>query len=73
MLLVDDDRALLDVLSLALTEAGHDVRCAVDGLAALETLRDASIEMVVTDVNMPRLDGFALCKRLRAEGHRWRG
>ena len=70
VLLVDDDRSLLDVLSLAFGEAGHEPRIAADGLAALESIRAAPPELVVADVNMPRLDGFSLCRRLRESGDR---
>ncbi|MCA9584472.1 MAG: response regulator transcription factor [Myxococcales bacterium] len=68
VLLVDDDRELLDVLSLAMTEAGHEVDVAPDGAAGLERIAARAPAVLVTDVNMPRLDGFALCKRLRDEG-----
>jgi DNA-binding response OmpR family regulator len=68
VLLVDDDRELLDVLSLAMTEAGHEVEVAPDGAAGLERIAARAPAVLVTDVNMPRLDGFALCKRLRDEG-----
>ena len=65
LLLVDDDSQLLDVLSLATSEAGHDTRTAKDGLAALDEQRAWQPELIVADVNMPRLDGFSLCRRLR--------
>ncbi len=68
LLVVDDDRQLVDVLSLALGEAGHEVRVAFDGLSAMEATKTAPPELIVSDVNMPRLDGFALCKRLREAG-----
>jgi len=68
ILLVDDDEALLDVLTMAFADAGHDVESAEDGLAALERIKRAAVDAIVTDVNMPRLDGFALCKRLREAG-----
>lgn len=69
LLLVDDDGELLDVLALAFAEAGHDVTVAKDGAEAWARLAAApQTELVVTDVNMPRLDGFALCRKARAEG-----
>ena len=68
ILVVDDDRQLLDVLSLGLAEAGHIVRTAQDGLEALDFVEKSAPEVLVADVNMPRLDGFALCKRLREAG-----
>ncbi|NOU28049.1 MAG: response regulator transcription factor [Polyangiaceae bacterium] len=71
LLLVDDDGELLDVLALAFAEAGHDVTVAKDGAEAwarLTTAPRGELDLLVSDVNMPRLDGFALCRKLRAEG-----
>ena len=67
LLLVDDDPSLLDVLALACEDEGHEVLTACDGLEALD--RVAGVDLVISDVNMPRLDGFGLCRRLRAAGH----
>jgi DNA-binding response OmpR family regulator len=67
LLLVDDDRQLLEVLSIALEEAGHEIETASDGLAALDAIKKRPA-LVVADVNMPRLDGFALCRKLREAG-----
>jgi DNA-binding response OmpR family regulator len=68
IVLVDDDSALLDVLKLSFEEGGYDVDTASDGVDALAKIRRSSPELVVCDVNLPRLDGFALCRALRAEG-----
>jgi DNA-binding response OmpR family regulator len=68
ILLVDDDAGLLAVLTLAFGDAGHEVVCAGDGRAALVRLERGDIELLVTDVNMPELDGFALVRTLRARG-----
>jgi len=68
ILLVDDDEALHDVLAMAFGDAGHVVVSAKDGVAALEVIRREPPDAIVTDVNMPRLDGFALCRRLRDAG-----
>lgn len=68
VLLVDDDAALLDVLALAFEEAGHEVVRASDGRAALESIRARAPQVLVSDVNMPHVDGFALCRRLREQG-----
>lgn len=68
VLLIDDDPSLLDVLAMAFEDAGHDVRTALDGEAGLRELDGESADLVVTDVNMPRLDGFSLCRELRARG-----
>jgi len=68
LLLVDDDAALRDALSLAFGDAGHDPVCAESGVEALEKLGREPFDLVVSDVNMPKLDGFALCRKMRASG-----
>ncbi|WP_437806462.1 response regulator transcription factor [Sorangium sp. So ce1078] len=68
ILLVDDDASLLEVLALAFEEAGHATLSARDGTAALALLRKERPEAVICDVNMPGLDGFSLCRRLREQG-----
>lgn len=65
VLLIDDDQNLLDVVSLALEDGGHRVRRASDGLEGLEAILSRVPDLIVSDVNMPGLDGFALCRRLR--------
>jgi DNA-binding response OmpR family regulator len=52
---------------LVLEEAGFQVTIAVDGEAAWEVLRQNAIDMVVSDIDMPRLDGFELCVRVKAD------
>ncbi|MFO0641145.1 MAG: response regulator transcription factor [Polyangiaceae bacterium] len=69
VLLVDDDPSLLDVLSLAFTDAGHDVVTAADGKAGLALVERGGLDLVVTDVNLPHMDGFSLVRELRAKGH----
>jgi DNA-binding response OmpR family regulator len=70
VLFIDDDRSLLDVLSLAFEEAGYTVDTAADGRAGLAAIDARRPDAVVSDVNMPGLDGFALCRTLRAKGDR---
>jgi DNA-binding response OmpR family regulator len=65
ILLIDDDPALLDVLSLAFEDAGHEVVRARDGAAGLSLFSGGGAEVIVSDVNMPGVDGFTLCRRLR--------
>jgi DNA-binding response OmpR family regulator len=69
ILLVDDDEALLAVLQLAFGEAGHEVIVARDGRVGLALAERESPALLVTDVNMPKLDGFALVRTLRERGH----
>jgi DNA-binding response OmpR family regulator len=64
-LVVDDDRVLADVLAFTLRREGFQVIQAYDGEAALERWAEHQPDLIVLDVNMPRLDGFAVCKRIR--------
>ncbi len=68
VLLVDDDAPLLDMLALAFEDEGYGVVTAAEGAAALQLASREPPDLVVTDVNMPVLDGFALCRRLREQG-----
>jgi DNA-binding response OmpR family regulator len=68
LLLIDDDPSLLEVLTLAFEDAGHTVQTALDGAAGLRVLGAGGVELVVSDVNMPLVDGFALCRKLRQSG-----
>jgi DNA-binding response OmpR family regulator len=65
ILLVDDDPALLDVVAMAFEDAGFAVETAGDGISAMAAVNRQRPDLVVTDVNMPRLDGLGLCRRLR--------
>jgi DNA-binding response OmpR family regulator len=66
VLLIDDDPALLDALCMGFEDAGHEVLCARDGSEGLRRIDADRPELVVSDVNMPGIDGFTLCRRLRA-------
>ena len=65
VLLVDDDPAMLRILSKWLAKAGYPVRTAVDGQEALEAIELECPDFLVTDWEMPRLDGLELCRRAR--------
>jgi two-component system, OmpR family, response regulator MprA len=65
LLVVDDDPALARTLRRALGVEGYDVECAGDGAEALQRLSGARFDAVVLDVSMPRLDGLAVCRRMR--------
>jgi len=70
ILLVEDDRALADGLSYNLDRAGYRVLRAADGSAGLALARREPPELVVLDVMLPGLDGFAFLERLRGGGSR---
>jgi DNA-binding NtrC family response regulator len=66
VLVVDDEAAVRFSLREILQAAGHDVREAEDGLTALATLEAAPVDLVISDLRMPGLDGLALLERVRA-------
>ena len=67
ILVVDDEPAVLRVLVTRLQLAGYRVMSAEDGEEALEVFHREQPDLVVLDVMLPKLDGFAVCRRLRAE------
>lgn len=68
VLVVDDEPAVNDLICDALRLSGFRTHSAPDGLAALQFLRTTSVDLVVLDINMPRVDGFETLTRLRAAG-----
>ncbi|MFO7741395.1 MAG: response regulator transcription factor [Anaerolineae bacterium] len=66
-LIVDDDPVLADLLAFTLRREGFQVLQARDGEAALRRWTEEEPDIIVLDVNMPRLDGFAVCRRIRAQ------
>lgn len=66
ILVVDDDPSIREILSIQLTRLGYEVTTAGDGAEAVESFRDAAPEAILMDLMMPRLDGLAACRRIRA-------
>lgn len=71
VLAIDDSRTIREMLSTSLTEAGFTVHLAVDGRDGLDRLGEVAPDVVITDINMPKLDGFGFIEGARAI-HRWR-
>ena len=67
ILVVDDEAAVRRVLVMRLQLSGYRVICAEDGEQALEMFHTEAPDLIVLDVMLPKLDGFAVCRRLRAE------
>ncbi len=65
ILTVDDSTSMRQMVSFTLKGAGHEVVEAIDGVQALEVAKTRSFDLVVTDVNMPNMDGISLIKELR--------
>jgi two-component system chemotaxis response regulator CheY len=72
IMVVDDSETVRQVLQLTLTNAGFDVVEAEDGIDALKKLSTAKVDMLITDLNMPNMDGLELITKVREEGaHRF--
>jgi two-component system chemotaxis response regulator CheY len=66
---VDDSASMREMVRATLLSAGYEVVEAVDGQEALEYARENPCDLVITDVNMPRMDGITLVGELRALAH----
>src|SRR5919204_62944 len=66
ILVVDDQRANVEMMAGVLKVRGYSVYTAYDGQEALEQVRDLHPDLVVSDILMPNMDGYDLCRRLRA-------
>jgi len=62
----DDSASIRQMVSFTLSQAGYDVLAAVDGKDALGQLSGAQVNMLITDLNMPNMDGIELIRQVRA-------
>ena len=67
ILTIDDSKTMRDMLRLTLVDAGYDVLQAVDGQDGIDVLRKERVDVVITDINMPKLDGYGVIRHLRAD------
>lgn len=71
ILAVDDSKTMRDMIAFTLKKAGFDVAEAEDGKAALGVLGGGKFDLIITDLNMPNMDGITLIKNVRsASSHR---
>lgn len=69
ILIVDDEGDLRTLLGLCFLRRGHSIVVAGDGAAGLQCVATHAPDLLVTDLNMPVLDGLELLRQLRADGH----
>ncbi len=67
ILVVDDQRTVAEMTAGLLRNLGHKVQIALDGEAALDEVRGGRFDLVLCDIMMPGMDGYELCRRLRAD------
>lgn len=71
VLAIDDSRTMRELIAATLAPAGYDVRLACDGEDGLSVLAELSPDVIITDLNMPRLDGFGVIAAVRgSDAHR---
>jgi len=69
LLVVDDQKVMRELVSSVLKGEGHEVLLAEDGIDAMEIARTHTVDMVLTDVNMPNMNGISLVSKLRRLEH----
>jgi two-component system chemotaxis response regulator CheY len=65
ILTIDDSKTMRDMLLLTLTDAGFEVLQGVDGQDGLNVLGDQRVDVIITDINMPKMDGYEVIRQLR--------
>ena len=65
VLIVDDSATVRKLISSKLEKSGHEVVSAVDGIEALEKIKEFTPDLILLDINMPRMDGYQVCKLFR--------
>lgn len=68
ILVIEDDLALADVLEFVLRRAGFETVLAHDGLAGLEFWQEGDPDLVILDLNLPKMDGMGVCRRISTDG-----
>ncbi|MFZ0417551.1 MAG: response regulator transcription factor [Candidatus Sulfotelmatobacter sp.] len=69
LLVIEDERRMLELLRRGLSEEGHTVSCAADGSEGLQEIRDHNFDVVILDVMMPKINGFEVARLMRLENN----
>jgi two-component system chemotaxis response regulator CheY len=67
ILTIDDSKTMRDMLLLTLTDAGFEVLQGVDGEDGIAVLGDQKVDVIITDINMPKMDGYEVIRQLRQD------
>lgn len=71
ILVVDDSSSMRHLINFTLSQDGYDVVEAIDGKDALSKLEDIAVDLIISDLNMPRLNGLDLIRNVRKSNHRF--
>ena len=66
ILVVDDEENIAHSLNFLMEKAGYSVRLAADGEEAIEAIKEAPPDLILLDINMPRMNGYQVCESVRA-------
>ena len=69
VLIVDDEKAIVDILDFNLRKEDYETVCAYDGPEGLRMAREENPDLMLLDVMLPGMDGFTVCRTLRDEGN----
>jgi len=70
IMVVDDEAGIRNLLFEVLTEEGYQVTLAKDGQESLDKMKKQRFDLLITDINMPRVDGIELLKRMKQKGRK---
>jgi CheY-like chemotaxis protein len=65
ILVIDDEKAILDIIKIVLSEAGYEVETALDGHEGIKKFDNGQFDLVITDINMPEIDGRKVVEHIR--------
>lgn len=71
VLVIDDEKFVLDIVKIALTKFGYDVQTAADGRQGIEKFDQGSFDVVITDIRMPGIDGKGVANHIRSSRRGW--
>ncbi len=67
ILAIDDTKRILDIIKYFLENEGYKVKAAVDGEAGLKLAQDGTVDLILLDIMMPGMDGYAVCEKLKKD------